>query len=109
MMILTYSFEYEINDNDSIDFDDYKYVLEGSELDEVINEFRTENPEDCEGLEDEEVIELDDFYDYAYEYCQDAAKEQFDNDDNVREEAYDAYEYRRDPYSYYGVSRSWFI
>jgi hypothetical protein len=108
-MTLTYSFEYDITDTYSIDFDDYKYELEDAELDEVIGEFRSEYPEDCEGLTDEEVTELDGFYDYAYEYCRDAAKDQFDEDDNVREEAYDAYEYRRDPYSYYGVSRSWFI
>lgn len=108
-MTLHYSFDYDIDDNYSIEFEDYKYELEGSELQEVIDEYRSEYPEDCEGYEDEDIVDFDGFYDYAYEYCRDAAKDQFDEDDEVREDAYDAYEYRRDPYSYYGVSRSWFI
>ena len=123
-MVLHYHFIYTDAHDNEFEFDDYEYKPSWEEIEAGWEEFfaNTDTTEAQEEWEDSylggyyndewefmrDYFE-DEFYDFMHEYCEDAARDAFDDDDEVREQVDDALEYRRDPYSYYGVHRSDFV
>ena len=108
-MILNYIFTYMTDRHDvDIDFD---YEPDDALLDESWGEFCFDKgiPEEERDDPDTKEAWADEFEDFCKDYCRDAAYDAFCSSDEVAEQANDAIEYARDPYSYYGVSRWDFI
>lgn len=106
-MILTYHFTYTDANDDDFEFDDYEYTPSDEEMKQGWVEFLdTVDLTEVDPDEDLHDFYEDDFCDYMHDWCEEAAYDQFQSDPEVWEQVEDAIEYRRDPYAYYGVSRS---
>lgn len=120
-MVLHYNFTYTDEHGNEFEFDDYGYQPTAEEIEEGWEEFlaNTDTTEAEEEWEDSylggyyndewEFIRdyyEDEFIEFLHDYCEESARDAFDSDDDVIDQVNEALEYRRDPYAYYGVSRS---
>lgn len=116
-MVLRYKFDYD----DVWDID-FEYEPEAN-LDECVDDWFDESDTaptreemkklgyDFDNHKDRNAWaeESDYFTDFAREWYRDAAHDAFMHDSDVYEQVEETHEYRRDPYSYYGVSRWDFV
>lgn len=114
-MILYYHFIYTDAHDNEFEFDNYEYKPTTAEIEfgwvEFLANTDTTEAEEACGEEDCDLRDYyeDEFTEFMHDYCEESARDVFDNDDEVMDQVNDAIEYRRDPYAYYGVSRSDFF
>lgn len=103
-------FDYDYTPSKELWFEAARAWLEANDSDELRAEALSYGFElDLDSDLVDYVEQLDSFDDFVKDYCEEIAEQAFENDDEVAEAVRDAELYERDPYAYYGVSRSDFI
>lgn len=103
-MTLKYDFSYDTDNGCSVDFDGWEY--EPDDLTDCISEYRCGlTDEENAELSDDDIIDDDGFYDFAYGWFRDEAYDAFMDDDDVAEAVADACDYAKDPCGYFGAER----